>query len=83
MKTVTLRVGDDGSIWVTSECRQCGHVFDCRAAQALLAPVICQKCHRTMDIRGAIITAAQRPATADESSPEDTAGLADSEAKPL
>ena len=61
VKAVTLRVGDDGSIWVTSECRECGHAFDCRAAQAILAPVVCASCQRTMDIRGAIIAAAERP----------------------
>ena len=60
MKRVVLRVGDDGAVWVTAECRGCGHVYDGRAAQAVIAPVVCGTCHRTMDIRGAIIEAAER-----------------------
>lgn len=75
MKAVTLRVGDDGTIWVTSECRECGHGFDCRAAQAILAPVVCENCHRTMDIRGAIIRAAERTPPSETPDDESVAGL--------
>jgi hypothetical protein len=68
MKRVVLRVGDDGSVWVTCECRGCGHVHDGRAVEAILAPVICKHCHREMDIRGAIIDETERsPRTGGES----------------
>jgi hypothetical protein len=60
MKRVVLRVGDDGAVWVTWECRGCGHVYDGRAVEAILAPVICKQCHRGMDIRGAIIEETER-----------------------
>jgi hypothetical protein len=59
MQKVVLRVGSDGAVWVTCQCRGCGHVHDGRAAQAILAPVVCQQCQRSMDIRGAIIEAAE------------------------
>ena len=61
MQRVVLRVGTDGAVWVNCECRGCGHVHDGRAAEAILAPVVCRQCHRTMDIRGAIIEAAEGP----------------------
>ena len=63
MKRVVLRVSDDGAVWVTCECRDCGHVHDGPAVQAILAPVVCENCHRSMDIRGAIIDAAEPPAS--------------------
>ena len=68
MKGVVLRVGDDGAIWVTCVCRGCGHVHDGRAVQAILAPVVCAQCGREMDIRGAIIDAAERPPDASHES---------------
>ena len=60
MQRVVLRVGDDGAVWVKCECSGCGHVHDGRAADALLALVTCAKCHRQMDIRGAIIEETER-----------------------
>ena len=75
MKTVALRVRDDGSIWVESECRDCGQVLDCRAPQAILAPVVCAKCQRAMGIRGAIVAAAERTPPSESPDDEKVAGL--------
>jgi hypothetical protein len=60
MERVVLRVGDDGAVWVRCECPGCGHVHDGRAVEAILAPVLCKKCNREMDIRGAIIEETER-----------------------
>ena len=72
MKRVVLRVGKDGAVWVRWECRGCGHPHDGPAVVAILSPVICQSCHRPMDIRGAIIEAAERPPSPEQSEPEET-----------
>jgi hypothetical protein len=72
MKRVVLRVGNDGAVWVKWECRECGHPHDGPAVRAILAPVVCQSCHRPMDIRGAIIEAAERPSPEEPSDSDGT-----------
>ena len=59
MQKIRLQVAGNREIWVISTCRSCGGETRHLAADAILGPVPCAQCGRTMDIKGATIDAVE------------------------